>query len=63
MYADGDPIRMIATPAQTGTVRRCNPLGIYKAVVVDWFAGPMYSEGYCMAYFGDNFDLLEPYTP
>lgn len=63
MYADGDPIRMIATPTQEGIVERCNPLGIYKGIAVLWSAGPLYSEGYMMAYFGANFDLLEPYTP
>ena len=63
VYNDGDPIRMVATPAQTGVVHRCNPLGVQKGVIVVWNAGPMYEEGYQMAYFGSNFELLEPYTP
>lgn len=62
-YTDGEAIRMIATPAQTGIVHRCNPLGVTKGVIVEWNAGPTYDEGYKMAYFGDNFDALEPYTP
>jgi len=53
---------MIATPAQTGTVHRYRPLAVNKGVVVEWSAGPMYDAGYMMAYFGPNFDLLEPYT-
>ena len=63
VYEDNDPIRITATPSQTGTVHRCNPLGITKGVVVTWNAGPTYDADYKMAYFGDNFDLLEPYTP
>lgn len=59
----GDPIRVIATPSQTGIVHRCNPLGVVKSIVVRWNAGPTYDEGFVMAYFGDNFDLLEGYTP
>lgn len=62
-YTDGQHIRMIATPAQTGVVHRCHPLAVEKGVVVDWNAGPMYEAGYMMAYFGANFDMLEPYTP
>lgn len=62
-YSVGDPIRITATPAQTGVVHRCNPLGIVKGVVVEWNDGPTYSAGYMMAYFGDNFDALESYTP
>lgn len=62
-YSDGDPIRIIATPTQTGIVHRCNPLKVTKGIVVRWNDGPMYSDGYLMAYFGDNYDNLEPYTP
>lgn len=59
----GDPVRVIATPSQTGVVHRCNPLAIVKAVVIEWNDGPTYSAGEMMGYFGDNFDLLEGYTP
>ena len=63
VYEIGDPIRITANPTQTGIVHRCNPLGVEKGVVVEWYGGPVYSAGLMMAYFGVNFDNLEPYTP
>lgn len=63
VYEVGDPIRILANPTQTGIVHRCHPLGIEKGIVVRWNSGPEYSEGEKIAYFGDNFDLLEGYTP
>lgn len=55
----GDEVRLIATPSQIGVVIRTNPLGVSEAAVVMWHAGPVYSEGEHVAYFGSNVDLIE----
>lgn len=55
----GDNVRLVATPAQTGTVTRDNPLGVQQAVVVTWASGPLFAQGIKVAYFGSNYNELE----
>lgn len=62
-FALEDPVRMISQTSQTGSVYRCNPLGVIKGIIILWSAGPLYSEGEMVGYFGPNYDLLEGYTP
>lgn len=59
----GDHVKLVQTPAQTGVVLRINVLGSPEGVVVQWNAGPIYSDGQKIAYFGPETSKIEVYTP
>lgn len=57
----GTNVRLVATPAQTGTVYRTSSLNVYLSVVVIFNTGPMYSAGTKKGYFGSNVYQIESY--
>ena len=47
----GDTVEVTANPAQTGTITRDGSLGTHSHIVT-MNAGPLYSEGQKVAYYG-----------
>ena len=49
----GDTVEVIANPAQTGTIVRVSSLGVHSHIV-EMNAGPLYSQGQRIAYYGNK---------
>ena len=58
-FNKNDDVRLVDNPTQTGCVCRVNIIGISNSIVVKWNSGPIYEQGYMVAYFSDELNNIE----